>query len=138
MRKESGKGIRQESRLLIVDDSEIIRNRLRETLIESGFDGPISEAECVKDALQIFSEFNPTLVILDIQLNNENGISLLKPFRNINPDVRIIMLTNFPQEQYRKKCFELGVDFFFSKYSESQEAIETCKMLAGLANTHQD
>ncbi|MFH1295746.1 MAG: response regulator transcription factor [Bacteroidota bacterium] len=105
-------------KVLIVDDSDLIRQRLITMLHElddieiAGLTGNAEEAyaSC--------SEVYPDVIILDIHLPGENGIRILEKIRKKNTIVKIIILTNFPYPQYRKKCMELGADYFVDKTSE--------------------
>jgi DNA-binding NarL/FixJ family response regulator len=116
--------------ILVVDDSRLIRSRLKDLLLDSELKCTIWEAGNIKEALTAFNEAMPGIAILDLRLKNENGMALIEPLKKINPDVTIIMLTNFPDEFYRKKCFELGADYFFSKISETELALDTCLTIA--------
>ena len=105
-------------KLLIVDDSKIVCERLQQMLI------PITDVEIVgpahnaQDAITSIAASNPDVVILDIRLPGLNGIDVLKDIRNKKLPIRVIMLTNYPYPQYRKKCEELGADYFFDKVAE--------------------
>jgi DNA-binding NarL/FixJ family response regulator len=61
------------------------------------------------------------VVILDIRMPDKSGIEVLKDIRNKKLPIRVIMLTNYPYPQYRKKCEELGADYFFDKVTEIEE-----------------
>jgi DNA-binding NarL/FixJ family response regulator len=121
---------RRISNILVVDDSQLIRIRLKELLLESGINGRVWEAGNCSEAVSVFRHANADLVLLDLRLKNENGLTLIRPFKEINPEVKIVMLTNFPDELYRKKSFELGADFFFSKLTETEQALDTCLWIA--------
>lgn len=127
--KKASPGI-QLKNILVVDDSQLIRLRLKELFIDSGLNGTIWEAGDINEAITAFKHAMPEIVILDLRLKNENGMTLIEPLKKINPNVKIIMLTNFPDEFYRTKCFEIGADYFFSKLSETEQALDTCLWLA--------
>jgi DNA-binding NarL/FixJ family response regulator len=116
--------------ILVVDDSQLIRQRLKELLVDSDLRCNIWEAGDIKEAVHAFERAMPGIAILDLRLKNENGMALIKPLKKIRPDVKIIMLTNFPDDFYRDKCLELGADYFFSKISETALALETCLRIA--------
>lgn len=116
--------------ILIVDDSQLIRLRLKELLLESVINGRVWEAGSCSEAMSVFRSSFADLVLLDLRLRGENGLTLIRPFKVINPEVKIVMLTNFPDELYRNKSIELGADFFFSKLTETELALDTCLWLA--------
>jgi YesN/AraC family two-component response regulator len=108
-------------KVLIVDDSKTVCNGLEQML--TGIPGiEISEkAYNGKDAIAIISESKPDVVILDIRLPDLSGIEVLKDIREKKLSTKVIMLTNYPYPQYRKKCEELGADYFFDKVTEIEE-----------------
>lgn len=66
----------------------------------------------------------PDFVILDIFLTGGSGIHVLRNIREKNVTAKVIMLTNYAQEEYRKKCFEEGADFFFDKSIEFDRVVD--------------
>jgi RecA/RadA recombinase len=50
-----------------------------------------------------------------------SGIEVLQSIKKDRPDIKVIVFTNYPYPQYRKKCMELGADFFFAKATESEQ-----------------
>jgi two-component system, NtrC family, response regulator AtoC len=77
-------------RVLIVDDEELIRWSLTERLNAEGYDvmGAATAAEALERA-----EHGPDLVLLDYKLPDDDGISVLKKLREMDPDVLVMMLT---------------------------------------------
>ena len=105
-------------KVLIVDDSKIVCDGLQQMLINIANVEIVGQAHNAEDAIASISEANPDVVILDIRLPGMNGIHVLKDIRAKNLQSRVIMLTNYPYPQYRKKCGELGADYFFDKVAE--------------------
>jgi DNA-binding NarL/FixJ family response regulator len=100
-------------RVLIVDDSNIVCDGLQHMLIHIAGVEIVGPAHNAPDAIRFISESKPDVVILDIRLLGLSGIDVLKDIRNKKLPIRVIMLTNYPYPQYRKKCEELRVDYFF-------------------------
>ncbi len=116
-------------KVLIVDDSEILRDRLIAMLSEIVEPENISQAKDVPDAINSFRKLNPDVVILDIRMPGGSGIDVLKEIKgNRRPPVAII-LTNYPYAQYREKCIEAGADFFFDKSTEFDKVTEVFRQL---------
>jgi DNA-binding NarL/FixJ family response regulator len=105
-------------RVLIVDDSKIVSDRLQQILINIADVEIVGQANNGQDAIASISESKPDVVILDIRLPGLSGIDVLKDIRAKKLPIRVIMLTNYPYPQYRKKCEELGADYFFDKVAE--------------------
>jgi DNA-binding NarL/FixJ family response regulator len=105
-------------RVFIVDDSKIVCKGLQQMLINIAAVEIVGQAHNTPDAIAAISEATPDVVILDIRLPGKSGIDVLKDIRNKKLPIRVIMLTNYPYPQYRKKCEELGADYFFDKVAE--------------------
>lgn len=105
-------------KVFIVDDSKIVCDGLQQMLSNIEDVEIVGKAHNVQDAIQSISELKPDVVILDIRLPGKSGIDVLKDIREKKLPIRVIMLTNYPYPQYRKKCEELGADYFFDKVAE--------------------
>lgn len=117
-------------KILVVDDSQIVRDRLV-SLIDSieGVD-IVAQAEDGPSAITTYGDLKPNVIILDIRMRETNGIELLKKFKSKRSDPKVIMLTNFPYPQYRRKCFEEGADYFLDKSTEFDEVAKIINRLA--------
>lgn len=116
-------------KVFIVDDSPVFRERLIDMLSELKGLEIIGQAESPKEAIEGIRKLNPNVVILDIRMPGGNGIDVLKNIKKGNPAIKVIMLTNYPYPQYRKKCMDAGADFFFDKSTEFERIPEVFKQL---------
>jgi len=114
----------------IVDDSAIIRDRIADRI--STIDGTEVAwlAEDLHDSFAAFRKSSADAIILDIQLPSGSGIEFLEHVKQTNKDVVVIMLTNYPINQFRKRCFDSGADYFFDKSTEFDKVFLVLKSLA--------
>jgi DNA-binding NarL/FixJ family response regulator len=96
----------------------------------------VGEAHNADEAVKAISELKPDVVILDIRLPGPSGIEVLKDIRDKKLPIRVIMLTNYPYPQYRKKCEELGADYFFDKVTEIEKVTEVIEQLVSPPVAH--
>ncbi|MGD8367688.1 MAG: hybrid sensor histidine kinase/response regulator [Desulfobacterales bacterium] len=80
-----------EDKLLLVDDEEGIRKVLDITLTDLGY--RVYTAADGKEALQLFRENNPPIVLTDIKMPGIDGVELLRRIKHENPDTEVIMIT---------------------------------------------
>jgi DNA-binding NarL/FixJ family response regulator len=83
------------------------------------------------EAIHMVNKLKPDAVTLDIRIPGESGIEVLKKIKKTHSSIIVLVLTNFPQEQYRNKCYKLGGDYFFSKSDEFEKVEEVVSNLAG-------
>ncbi len=116
-------------RLFIADDSEILRVRLIDMLSEIEGIEIVGQAQESLEAIESIQELNPHVVVLDIRMPQVNGIKVLEAIKKNNHHLKVIIFTNYPYPQYRKRCMDLGADFFFDKSTEFEKLIDTVKYL---------
>jgi DNA-binding NarL/FixJ family response regulator len=142
MDKEKGKGSNTDDsqyvsqnrgagmKVFIVDDSAEVRKRIIAMLAELQMVGSIEEAENVQDAIRTLQGFIPDVVILDIQMPGGSGIDVLTKIEKKDHVPVVIMLTNYPYPQYRRKCMDAGADFFFDKSNEFDRVAEVVSSMS--------
>jgi len=122
-------------KVFLVDDSVVIRQRLKRMLADAQDIQVIGEAG---DAQSLTTEAilkqKPDVVLLDIHLLDGSGIDVLKTLKKAKPAPAVIILTNYPFPQYRTKCLEAGADFFFVKSTEFDQVVPALKQLMSRAS----
>jgi DNA-binding NarL/FixJ family response regulator len=119
-------------KLLIVDDSKVIRDRLRAMLYDVENVEVIGEAANYCDAMNAISTTFPGIVILDINMPGKNGLDLLLELKTmINPPVAI-MMSNYSDIYYRNLCEKMGADYFFDKSTEFEKIPDVLNALVRL------
>lgn len=116
-------------RVLIVDDSPIVRDRLTDLLCELPGVELVGQAEDGMHAFELMVRRKPDVAILDVRMPRRSGLDLLRySTKSANPP-RFIVLTNYPTAENRERCLELGASFFFDKSSDIEKVIEVLKDL---------
>ena len=119
-------------RVVIVEDSAIIRARLTESLLEIPNVEIVGQVESESDAMAVLRQQQWDVAVLDLQLKQGTGLGVLKALNRTlrPPNARIIVFTNFAFPQYRERSMALGADYFFDK---SREFHRVREVLAGMA-----
>ncbi len=121
-------------KVFIVDDSTLVRERIITMISEHPGIEIIGQAKHAQEGINSIIKLKPDVVILDIRMPGGNGIEVLKNIKKNNSAPTIIILTNYPYPQYRKKCIEAGADYFFDKSTEFNKIIEVIKKLIKESN----
>lgn len=108
-------GILSDNTLLIVDDSQLIIERLMDSLKDHNTIKKILTATGYKEAVDILDKKKTDIVLLDIQLSGENGIDLLKFIVKEYPDIKVVMCSNLSNDYYKKLCKKIGARYFVDK-----------------------
>ncbi len=117
-------------KILIADDSKLMRERLIGLISNMKTRHTIEQAHDGVEALEKLKSFKPDAIILDIRMPGKNGIQILESIQKNKEHPITFVLTNFTYPQYRKKCLSLGADYFFDKFSEFEEMLEALDQLA--------
>ena len=119
----------------IVDDSEVMRERIAESVEDIAGIEIVGQNGDPFEALDTIRKLHPDVVILDIRLPERSGIDVLKDIKKEFRAAIVIMITNYPYRQYRQGSMAAGADYFFSKIDEFDRIRET---LSGIGLDHQD
>jgi DNA-binding NarL/FixJ family response regulator len=104
--------------LFIVEDSIPVRERLVRTLEGLGGLDIVGTAEDIPAAIEGLSGIPPDALILDLQLPSGSGLQVLRAVRAKLPNMRVIVMTNFAAEPYRKAAIAAGAEVFLDKSAE--------------------
>ena len=104
--------------VVLVDDSLLVRERIANIISEVPGAKVIGEAGNSIEAIEGVRKTKPDVVILDIKMPGESGLQVLRKLKNEFKILRIIMLTNYSDSQYKAECLMHGADYFLSKSEE--------------------
>ena len=117
--------------VFIVEDSPAVMERLVESIGEIPNCRVVGSADAVSAAFDGVRAAQPRVLILDVQLRGGSGFHLLKRMRGegcARPEL-VIVVTNYPNEDYRAASRDCGVDHFFDKASEFHKVREVLLQL---------
>jgi DNA-binding NarL/FixJ family response regulator len=104
--------------VVLVDDSLLVRERVANIISEIPSTKIIGEAGNSTEAMEVVRKTKPDVVILDIKMPGESGLQVLRKLKNEFGELRIIMLTNYSDSQYKAECLMHGADYFLCKSDE--------------------
>lgn len=121
-------------RILIVDDSALIRGILRQTLESEP--GWLVSGEAVngKDGIEKARELHPNFIILDISMPVMNGLDAAKALTKLMPKVPLVMFTSFMTGHLESECQAAGVRQVFVKGGPLADLIGCVRSLATKAD----
>ena len=111
----------------ICDDHELVRRGIRHTL-ESEVDIRVAgEAANYQDLRELMREKRVDVLLLDLNLTGRGGMEILQVLRG--EDIKILMVSMHPEEQYALRCLRAGADGYFQKTSAPAELIKAIRLL---------
>ena len=118
--------MRNRLRVLVVEDSPILRNRIVDDISALGRFNVVGWAESQNDAIEAVATLKPDVVVTDLQLKEGSGVEVIRQVREKRPSPppSIVVLTNYATPEYKQRCFDFGANGFFDKTSEYDEFLK--------------
>jgi len=116
-------------RVLIVDDHPMVRRGLRSLLSSYSDIEVVGEAEDGTAAFQAVTELCPHVILLDIQMFGVDGIEIASRILRNAPQVKIIILTAYDNEEYILGAFRAGAYAYLLKNSSDETVVETIRLV---------
>lgn len=123
-------------KVLIVDDSAIVRTRLAALLAEVEGVEVIAEAADGWQAFDMVKRLKPDVAIVDVRMPRRSGIELIEDVKSFDEAPKIIILTNYPTRDAREECFSRGADYFFDKSGDIEEVVSVLRTLERDSRCH--
>lgn len=115
--------------ILVVDDHALIRKGLK-MLLEDNPDFQINgEAETGLQAVSMMREQHFDMVLLDMSLPDRHGMDVLKQIKAENPDVKIIVLSMYPEDQYGVRALKAGAVGYINKQSAPEQLVNAIQQV---------
>lgn len=108
-------------KIIIVDDHKIFRDGIKSLITIEEIAEIIGEASNGKEFLEILEHKDPDIVLMDISMPIMDGIEATKKAMDINPELKIIALSSFGDEEYYYKMINAGVKGFVLKNASIEE-----------------
>jgi two-component system, NarL family, invasion response regulator UvrY len=120
------------TRILIVDDHEIVRRGLKQVLAEAFPRAHLEDAATCEAATAALSKGGWDLLLLDINIPGRSGLELLEDSRRLWPALPVLIVSAYPEEEFAIRCIRLGAAGYLTKTSASTELVAAArKALAG-------
>lgn len=114
-------------RILIADDHAVIRSGLR-LLLESRPDlQVVGDVGTGRDTIEQALRLQPDVLLLDIAMPDMNGLEVAREVRAQAPDVRIIVLTMYDDEEYLRQFLQIGVAGYVLKRAADTELVDAIR-----------
>ncbi|MFA5410959.1 MAG: response regulator [Candidatus Omnitrophota bacterium] len=103
----------KKAKILVVDDEKEICEVTRSFLSKKNY--LCSVAVCEAEAMAILNKEHPDLVLLDIRLKETSGLDVLRKIKEIDPKIKVVMVTGLADEESVRQAKAQGADDFVSK-----------------------
>ncbi len=100
--------------IIIVDDDYLVVNSLK-TIVESSGIKVIGIGYSGSDAIELFSNHKPDVVLMDIRMKDMTGIEATRQILKLDPEAKILLITTFQDDEYIREALSLGCKGYILK-----------------------
>lgn len=127
-------------KLMIADDEPLIRRGIRQLIDLASLQiGEIYEATTGKEALELFEEFKPEIVFMDINMPKIDGLTAAKKIKNIAPETKVVIITGYNYFDYAQTAIKIGVEDYILKPISKKDVSELIvKLVSALQEERKD
>lgn len=121
----------EQLKVMLVDDHEVVRQGLRALLEAEDDIKVVAEADNGVSAVSLASAHNPDVVVMDVRMPDGSGVEACRAIRDVQPDVQVIMLTSFSDDEALFNSIMAGAAGFVLKQIRGRDLIEAVRTVAG-------
>ncbi len=118
-------------RILVVDDHEIVRLGLRTLLSNQPDFTVVDEAGSAEEAVEKTVLHNPDIVVMDIRMPGKNGIDACREIKQKLPNVHVLMLTSFAEDEMLFEAIEAGAAGYVLKQGGGEDLVRAVRRVGG-------
>ena len=123
--------LKEQKKIFIIDDHPIVRQGLTQLIAQEPDLVVCGEAARTADALVGLARETPDVVILDLSLNEEDGLGLIKTIRGDYPGITVLVLTMHDETFYAERALRAGALGYLTKQEASANVLAAIRSLLG-------
>ncbi len=116
-------------RLLLADDHRMLREGLRRSMVDEGFD-VVGEADNGEEAVRLVAELEPDVVLMDVSMPEMDGVEATRVIRSTDSTTRVIMLTMHADSEVLAEAIRAGASGYLVKDCSTDEVAAAVRMAA--------
>lgn len=117
-------------RILLADDHTMFREGVKQVLAATPGYSVVGEASDSREVLEKIRRLAVDVVVLDISMPGRDGIDVLKQLKRIKPQLHVLVLSMYPEDQYASRAIKAGAAGYLTKNKASAELIEAIRRIA--------
>ena len=118
-------------RVVVVDDHALHRDGTRQILEAHPDFQVVGDASSGEVALALVNQLRPDVVLMDIRLPGINGIEVTRRLTRDHPEVRVLMVSAYDEDEYVRGALEAGAAGYLSKTAPGKELVQAVRAVAG-------
>jgi DNA-binding NarL/FixJ family response regulator len=116
-------------RILLADDHAVVRRGVKQIIAESFAQAAFGEAQNVQELQKLIGSERWDIVVLDLNMPDGNGLEALKQIKQDHPQLPVLILTMFPEDQYAMRTIRAGAAGYLNKESAPEELVQAIRKI---------
>ena len=116
-------------RLMLADDHRMLREGLRRSLSEDGFD-VVGEASDGEEAVRLAGDLRPDVILMDVTMPDVDGVEATRRILRQRPTAKVLVLTTFNREDYLLAALRAGASAFLLKPARPEQLADAIRAVA--------
>jgi DNA-binding NarL/FixJ family response regulator len=113
--------------VLLVDDHTIVRQGLRALLLSQGDISIIAEAQTGREAVELASQHNPRIVIMDLAMPRLNGAEATRQILKTVPSAKVIVLSTYGDDEHVQQALSAGAAAYLLKQTAAEDVVQAIR-----------
>jgi DNA-binding NarL/FixJ family response regulator len=113
--------------VLLVDDHTIVRQGLRALLLSEGDISIVAEAQTGREAVELASQHNPRIVIMDLAMPRLNGAEATRQILKTVPSAKVIVLSTYGDDEHVQQALSAGAAAYLLKQTAAEDVVQAIR-----------
>lgn len=116
-------------KILIVDDHAVLREGIKAVLELRNEFTIVGEADSGFKACEFATSLKPDIILMDIKMEQMDGIKASRNIKYLNPEIKILLLTMYEEAEYILEALKIGIEGYILKLSDMDKVINAIKII---------
>jgi len=117
-------------RVMLCDDHAVVRRGVRDTLCEAVDISVTAEVGGYSELREALRNAACDVLLLDLSMPGRSGLEVLASLRETHPEIRVLVVSMYPEDQYAIRCLRAGAQGYVNKAGEPEELVTAVRTLA--------
>lgn len=117
-------------RVVLCDDHAVVRRGIRDTLTEAADIQVTGEAGSYSELREVLRTATCDVLLLDLNMPGRSGLEVLAAMRETDPDIKVLIVSMFTEDQYAIRCLKAGAQGYVNKAGNPEELINATRTVA--------
>ncbi len=117
-------------KILLADDHTLLRGSLKQLLEDTQYCQVVAQAGDYFEVIAAINQHKIDVVVLDISMPGKNGVDIVKVIKSQKPEIKVLMLSMHPEDQYAVRSLKAGASGYLTKNTAPENLVDAIQVIA--------